>query len=116
MENLNIQNDERPWGNFKQFTANTPSTVKIITVNPNESLSLQSHNQREEFWYVLKGEGIFEINDVVYDVVEGDEYYVKLGEKHRISAEENGMQVLEIAFGNFNEEDIIRYEDKYGRS
>jgi mannose-1-phosphate guanylyltransferase/mannose-1-phosphate guanylyltransferase/mannose-6-phosphate isomerase len=116
MENLNIKDDERPWGNFKQFTHNTPSTVKIITVNPNESLSLQSHKNREEFWHVLKGEGVFEINDSSYEVVTGDEYYVKKEEKHRMHAGENGLQILEIAFGEFDEDDIVRYEDKYGRN
>lgn len=115
MENLNIKDDERPWGNFKQFTENTPSTVKIITVNPNQSLSLQSHKMRSEFWKVLKGDGIFEINDVTYDVVEGDEHYVRQGEKHRMSAGDIGLQILEIAFGEFDENDIERFEDKYGR-
>ncbi len=46
-ENLNIYEEERPWGVFRKFTDNKPSTVKIITVKPNEELSLQSHNKRE---------------------------------------------------------------------
>lgn len=116
MEDLHIIENERPWGNFKQFTQNSLSTVKIITVNKEESLSLQSHTKRDEFWKVLKGDGIFEINNVSHDVVEGDEYYVKKGEEHRMTAGENGLQVLEIAFGDFDEEDIVRYEDKYGRT
>ena len=116
MENLTIKDDMRPWGNFKQFTQNTASTVKIITINPNESLSLQSHEKREEFWHVMRGEGIFEINGSSYEVVTDDEYYVKKEEKHRMIAGENGLQILEIAFGEFDEDDIVRYEDKYGRA
>lgn len=115
MDKLKIFEDIRPWGYFRQFTLNQISTVKIINVKPNESLSLQSHNYREEFWHVLKGEGFFEINEISYEVNVGDEFFVKLGEKHRMIAGEEGLEVLEIAFGDFDENDIIRYEDKYGR-
>lgn len=110
-----IFQEERPWGNFRQFTHNTSSTVKIITVKANEILSLQSHQKRSEFWHVLTGTGFFQIEDKVYNVKEGDEYNILQGVKHRISAGPLGMEVLEIAIGDFDEEDIIRYEDKYGR-
>ena len=106
---------ERPWGNFRQFTLNELSTVKIITVNPVESLSLQSHNKRTEFWHVVSGNGIVEIGEVKKEARVGDEFEIPQGAKHRMSSGISGMQVLEIATGNFDEEDIIRYEDKYGR-
>ncbi len=48
-ENLKIEEVERPWGKFRRFTKNTNSTVKILTINPNEVLSLQSHQHRAEF-------------------------------------------------------------------
>lgn len=105
----------RPWGNFRQFTHNTPSTVKIITVNPNEELSLQSHTKRGEFWRVLTGSGSFVIGDTTHSVSAGDEHVVPIGAKHRMASGVEGMSVLEIALGDFDEEDIIRYEDKYGR-
>lgn len=114
-ENLKIYEEERPWGLFRRFTNNLPSTVKILTVNPNEELSLQSHNKREEFWRVIKGNGIFEIADKKYIVEEGVENYVPAKAKHKMKAGSDGMQVLEIALGDFDEADIIRYEDKYGR-
>ena len=118
MEDLtsNILVVTRPWGNFRQFTRNSPSTVKIITVNPNESLSLQSHAKRGEFWRVLTGSGSFVIGDDTYTVSVGDEYAVPMGAKHRMKSGVDGMSVLEIATGDFDEEDIIRYEDKYGRA
>ncbi|HNW71621.1 MAG TPA: phosphomannose isomerase type II C-terminal cupin domain [Candidatus Paceibacterota bacterium] len=106
---------ERPWGNFRQFTNNESSTVKIITINPNECLSLQSHNKRSEFWHVISGDGIVEIGENKKNTVIGDEYEILIGEKHRLSAGQNGIQVLEIAIGDFDEEDVIHYEDKYGR-
>ncbi|MFA6324945.1 MAG: phosphomannose isomerase type II C-terminal cupin domain [Candidatus Paceibacterota bacterium] len=112
---LNIYQEERPWGKFRQYTHNTLSTVKIITVKKNEMLSLQSHQKRSEFWCVISGDGIVEIGENKKIALIGDEYEIKIGEKHRLSAGENGIQVLEIAFGDFDENDIVHHEDKYGR-
>jgi mannose-6-phosphate isomerase-like protein (cupin superfamily) len=106
---------ERPWGNFRQFTHNESSTVKIVTVKPNETLSLQSHNHRSEFWHVISGSGTVQIGEIKNDAIVGGEYEIKVGEKHRLSAGSNGLHVLEIAYGDFDENDIIHYEDKYGR-
>jgi len=106
---------ERPWGNFRQFTHNESSTIKIITVKPNETLSLQSHKKRAEFWHVIVGSGTIEIGEIKKDTIVGDEHEIQIGEKHRLSAGNEGIQVLEIAIGDFDEEDIIHYEDKYGR-
>ena len=106
----------KPWGNFRQFTHNTSSTVKIITVKPNEELSLQSHTKRAEFWKVISGSGSFVIGEETHMVATGDEYTIAQGARHRISSGVEGMSVLEIALGDFDEEDIIRYEDKYGRA
>jgi len=107
---------EKPWGNFRQFTHNENSTVKIITVNPNEELSLQSHAKRSEFWKVIKGSGIVQIGETKHEAKEGDEYNIKVEDKHRISAGILGIEILEVATGEFDEEDITRYEDKYGRA
>lgn len=115
MKDINIFQEERPWGNFRQFTKDANSTVKIITINKGESLSLQSHTKRSEFWKVLSGSGMIEIDDIKYEVVAGDEHIVPVSTKHRISAGVSGIEVLEIAVGEFDEEDIVRYEDKYGR-
>jgi mannose-6-phosphate isomerase-like protein (cupin superfamily) len=115
-ERIRIYQEERPWGFFRKFTDNVISTVKILNVKPNEELSLQSHNKREEFWRVVSGDGIFEINDKKYIVEVGQEHYVPIKTKHKIKAGINGIEVLEISLGYFDEDDIIRYEDKYGRA
>jgi mannose-1-phosphate guanylyltransferase/mannose-1-phosphate guanylyltransferase/mannose-6-phosphate isomerase len=114
-EGLNIYEEERPWGFFRRFIDNTISTVKIITIKPNEELSLQSHNKREEFWRVISGDGIFEVGDKKMIVELGSEQYISFKTKHKIKAGMDGMEVLEIALGEFDEGDIVRYEDKYGR-
>jgi len=113
--NLNIYKEERPWGRFLKFIENKNSTVKILNIKPNSQLSLQSHMNREEFWYVIKGSGTFKIGDQEYNVTAGDQQYVSLGMKHRIVTKDEELSILEIAFGKFDEMDIIRYEDVYGR-
>ena len=115
MKKSEIFQVERPWGNFRQFTHNEICTVKIITVKPNEALSLQSHEKRAEFWHVILGDGIVEIDGMKKETRVGDEHEISTGTHHRLSAGPNGIQVLEIATGNFDEEDIVHYEDKYGR-
>ncbi len=106
---------ERPWGSFRQFTQNISCTVKIHTVQPGEESSLQTHAKRSEFLRVLSGGGILRIGEIEYKVVEGDEYNIPVGAKHRWIAGSAGMVALEISTGDFDEKDIIRYEDKYGR-
>jgi mannose-6-phosphate isomerase-like protein (cupin superfamily) len=106
----------RPWGSFRQFTKDASSTVKIITVKPNETLSLQSHERRSEFEHVISGAGFLRIGDEMHEVKAGDEYEVPVGVKHQMSAGPEGLQFLEISSGAFDEEDITRFEDKYGRA
>jgi len=113
---LTIYQEERPWGNFRKFTENALSTVKIITINPNEELSLQSHKKRSEFWKVIFGSGMYSIDGVKNDFYLGDEVFVPLNAKHKLYGGAEGMQILEIALGEFDEADITRYEEKYGRS
>jgi mannose-6-phosphate isomerase-like protein (cupin superfamily) len=112
---LDIYQEERPWGLFRRFTNNILSTVKIIVIKPNQQLSLQSHNKRSEFWRVIEGDGIFEIDGKKYIVEKGFEKEIGIEVKHRMQAGSDGMEVLEIATGDFDEKDIVRYEDKYGR-
>jgi mannose-6-phosphate isomerase-like protein (cupin superfamily) len=106
---------ERPWGKFIQFTKNESSTVKILTVNPHEAFSLQYHHHREEFWYVLSGEGHVKIGEETFVIHPGDHYTIPPETAHRISAGETAVEILEIASGPFDEDDIVRLEDKYGR-
>ncbi len=105
----------RPWGSFIEFTKNNPSTVKILVVNKGEEFSLQFHKNRKEFWRVLSGTPTIFIGDRKLVANKGDEFIVDKGEKHRIRAKDNEVQILEISFGEFDENDIVRIEDKYGR-
>lgn len=106
---------KRPWGSFTRFTNNEPSTVKLLNVNKDGQLSLQYHSKREEFWKILIGTPVIVIGDEVFYAKPGDEYMVGLGVKHRISAPNDDVLILEISRGEFDEDDIVRIEDKYGR-
>jgi mannose-6-phosphate isomerase-like protein (cupin superfamily) len=107
--------EKKPWGKFEQYCLNKKCTVKILYLNPKEALSLQYHNNREEFWKIIKGTAKITINKKTMSSKEGDEFFVSIKDLHRARAGKNGAQILEISFGNFNEKDIIRIEDKYKR-
>lgn len=107
---------ERPWGNFQQYTHNTPSTVKILFIAKGEAFSLQYHNKRTEFWKILSGTPEITMGENVIRAKKGDEFMVQSKVNHRIHSVDMDTEVLEIAFGDFDEGDIMRIEDKYGRA
>lgn len=110
------EKEERPWGNFERFTLNEETTVKIVEVHAGEAISLQTHASRDEFWRVLSGEGVITIDQEQKQAREGESFFSPRGSKHRVEGGASGLRILEIAFGDFDEKDITRLEDKYGRS
>lgn len=106
---------ERPWGKMTTHASGTNYWLKTITVKPHEALSLQSHTGRSEFWVCVKGTVNAEVNGVTRKLAEGDSIEVAKGMKHRLSSKEGGT-IVEVAVGHCDEEDIVRFEDKYGRA
>jgi mannose-1-phosphate guanylyltransferase/mannose-6-phosphate isomerase len=106
---------ERPWGVFKQYAHNTPVTVSLMTVQPNQRLSLQSHTQRAELWIVLDAGAVVEIDGSIFYPQPGEELWIPTGGQHRLSSAGPVVRVLEIAFGDWQQDDIIRYDDDYAR-
>ena len=106
----------RPWGNFRQFSLNEPTTVKVITVEAGQQLSLQTHELRDELWIVLDDGIRVQVGDDVIDAAVGDEYVIPRGTKHRLSSRGPTGRILEVAFGKFDEDDIVRLEDVYNRA
>lgn len=128
-----LNSEVRPWGKFEILAENCTSSpfwkLKKITVNPNQALSLQSHKYRTEFWFVNRGSGMI-INGMK------DTYWAKNPRElsatgdikmmvipaeavHRITAGPEGIEFLEFAFSithPIDENDITRYEDRYGRA
>jgi len=105
----------KPWGNFLCYTKNELTTVKILTISPNQELSLQYHSHRSEFFRIIKGNPTVIIGDKSIEAKANDEFDIPRGVQHQIIANDNEVQVLEISFGDFDEEDIVRIKDKYGR-
>jgi mannose-1-phosphate guanylyltransferase/mannose-6-phosphate isomerase len=106
----------RPWGSFKQFVHNQESTVSLMTVLPGKRLSLQSHTGRAELWIVIDDGAIVQVGDEVREHKAGDEIWIPVDERHRLSCSgDRPVRVLEVAFGNWQQDDIIRYEDDFNR-
>lgn len=112
---MDIKNEERPWGSFRQFTLNEISTVKILFVSAGQEDSLQTHTNREEFWRVLSGNPTLIIGNKERSAKPGDECMIPKHTQHRIKASDTDVQVLEISLGNFDETDEVRLADDYGR-
>jgi len=108
-------NETRPWGNFKVLDKGNGYKVKTITVKPGAKLSLQSHNHRSEHWVVVNGTALVTKGDETITV--NDYIFIPVKMKHRIENPGNTPLVLvEVQTGEYLEEDdIIRYDDDYGR-
>jgi mannose-1-phosphate guanylyltransferase/mannose-1-phosphate guanylyltransferase/mannose-6-phosphate isomerase len=112
---MDIYEEKRPWGSFRRFTNNEISTVKILSIKAGEALSLQYHDKRDEFWRVLSGSPDIIVGERKETAHVGDEFFITRGIHHRILAPDEDAQILEIAFGEFDENDIVRLEDDYHR-
>jgi len=107
--------EKRPWGNFEVLASNENVTVKFITVKANHAISLQTHEHRDELWCIWSGTGIIHIDGIDAEGKPGEFFYCQRHLKHRLTGGPDGIKILEIAFGDFAENDITRYEDLYGR-
>jgi mannose-6-phosphate isomerase-like protein (cupin superfamily) len=107
--------EKRPWGRFERYCHNQICTVKLLFINPDEELSLQYHKKRDEFIKIIQGRAEVTLDEVITEAKEDDEFFIPRGAKHRIKAGKELVKVLEISFGEFEEGDEIRIEDKYNR-
>ncbi|MBU6390268.1 phosphomannose isomerase type II C-terminal cupin domain, partial [Patescibacteria group bacterium] len=108
--------EERPWGNFRQYCHGESVTVKTIFVKKGARLSLQYHHGRDEFWHIISGTPEVTIGTTITDASPGDEFEISRATLHRIGAPRGDALFLEISRGNFDETDIVRVEDEYGRA
>ena len=116
-EGIEHQKTHRPWGNFVTLIKGENWKVKKIFVKPNESLSLQKHLKRTEHWVIIKGKGKVIIDNKTSIVNVNESVYIPKGSKHRlINEEEESLILIEIQSGSYlGEDDIVRFEDNYGR-
>jgi len=107
---------EKPWGHYTQYTLNEPTTIKTLHIKKGEQLSLQTHQHRAEHWIILQGTIDVQIGEEKITLKEGEDCYIKRGQKHTAKTTTHDATILEISYGRFNENDIQRHEDKYGRA
>ena len=112
----NRDKEERPWGSFERFTKGEPATIKLVRIAPGKRFSLQFHNHRSEFWRIINGDGVVTLDGKQFPASIGDEFEIPVGMKHRMEAGAEGIHFLEIALGDFDEGDIVRVEDDFGRA
>ena len=111
--------DTRPWGTWEVLESDEKFCVKKITVNPDAILSLQMHNFRAEHWIITKGEAMVVLGEDTLFRKQNDSIYIPQKTKHRIknTSKEKELVFIEVQTGDtLDEEDIIRFEDSYGRT
>jgi mannose-1-phosphate guanylyltransferase/mannose-6-phosphate isomerase len=107
---------ERPWGGYQIIYEDFGVVAKILTVNPGMRLSLQKHAFRSESWYLVAGDMIASVDGETIEMEIGEVVTVDVGKIHRLSnfGTEVG-RVVEIIAGHYDEDDIVRLDDDFGR-
>lgn len=107
----------RPWGVYDSIDRGQRYQVKRITVKPGAKLSVQMHHHRAEHWVVVSGSAKVMVGDEIYLVTENQSTYIPIGQTH--SLENPGvipLELIEVQSGSYlGEDDIVRFEDSYGR-
>jgi mannose-1-phosphate guanylyltransferase/mannose-6-phosphate isomerase len=107
----------RPWGYYEGLDAGPAFQVKRLGVNPGASLSLQLHHHRAEHWVVLSGVATVTVGEKVFDLNPNESCYIPLETRHRLqNLTEEPLEIIEVQSGSYlGEDDIVRFEDNYGR-
>lgn len=107
----------RPWGFYTVLAQGEGFLTKLIHVNPGQKLSVQSHNHRSEHWVVLSGKAKIILEDKEYELTPGHSIDIPLKAIHSLqNTYEENLEIIEVQLGDLLlEEDIVRYQDIYGR-
>lgn len=110
--------ENRPWGSYTVLLNQENCKVKKIIIQKNQAPSYQFHFKRNEHWIVTKGKGVLTLDDVDREMKEGDYIFIPKLSKHQFKNTGNtDLEFIEIQTGEyFGEDDIVRLQDKYGRS
>jgi mannose-6-phosphate isomerase-like protein (cupin superfamily) len=112
-----ISREDRPWGYYEVLMQGPGMQIKRLVVNDMQRLSLQTHEHRDEYWFITAGEGMVQVDDWVHQVKAGSQVTIMRGEKHRVQAiGGQPLEIIEVQHGDpIDENDIVRHEDDYGR-
>jgi len=108
----------RPWGSYDSLEQGDRFQVKRIVVKPGAALSLQMHHHRAEHWIVVKGVAEVTCDDKVFLLAENQSTYLPLGSRHRLrNPGKVPVELIEVQSGSYlGEDDIVRFDDVYGRA
>lgn len=108
----------RPWGSYTVLEESANFKIKRIVVNPGAKLSLQMHKHRSEHWVVVSGEATITNNEIEYKLQENQSTYIPKTHRHRLANQnDKPLAIIEVQCGDYvGEDDIIRFEDTYGRN
>lgn len=113
----------KPWGTYEILYAELYVCVKKIIVHANHKFSLQYHNQRKEVWTITKGNGFVHMappqrptDTFRFSVKEGSVVEIEIGYIHRMEADSNGIEFIEVQYGEPNEDDIVRISDDFRKN
>jgi mannose-6-phosphate isomerase-like protein (cupin superfamily) len=104
----------RPWGSYRTLGQWSKITVKVLKINPNSRISLQKHEHRDEEWTCLSGRAHVTVGKRSFTMNVGDKTLIPRKKLHRVSSL-GGAEILEVTYGEFDENDIVRVKDDYGR-
>ncbi len=108
----------RPWGEYYGWDSGKGWNLKTIYVKPGKRLSLQYHRRREEWWLLLQGDASAVVHaasgERTVALKKGEVFRVKKKQVHRLASKRGGI-IVEVAYGDFDERDIVRLDDDYGR-
>jgi mannose-1-phosphate guanylyltransferase len=107
----------RPWGKYDSIDNGERYQVKRITVNPGEKLSIQMHHHRAEHWIVVSGTASVTNGDKTFLLTENESTYIPIGIVHALeNSSKVPLEMIEVQSGSYlGEDDIVRFEDRYGR-
>lgn len=117
-QDFSTQKFFRPWGNYQCIDHDERFQVKKITVNQGAQLSLQMHHHRAEHWIIVKGTAKVTCGSKVFLLTENQSTFIPIGENHRLeNPGQIPLEMIEVQSGSYlGEDDIIRFEDVYGRT
>lgn len=109
---------QRPWGTYQTLSIADNYQVKILTINPGGRLSLQKHFKRAEHWVVVAGSPTLTVHEQSKIYTVNESIYIPREAKHRIeNFGDETAKIIEVQVGDYlGEDDIVRFEDVYGRT
>ena len=107
----------RPWGYYESLAIGDSYQVKRLMVSPGEAMSLQLHKHRAEHWTIIKGAGSITLDNKEFELRKNESIFIPLGSKHRAAnLGKEPLEIVEVQLGDYlGEDDIVRFEDIYGR-